>query len=520
MADEPFSVIRRTQPPLRTDGTTRTASRAAEYTITRGNNVWAGIDRDGTNGVDATGSPDGGASLNFNQTLDLAQAPTTTSNQQAAVTNLFYLNNVIHDITYGYGFNEAAGNFQANNYGKGGTGNDAVSAEAQDSSGTNNANFATPADGQTPRMQMYLFDKTTPNRDGDLDATVVLHEYTHGISNRLTGGPADANALVNYQSQGMGEGWSDWMALMLTMKATDTATTQRTIGTYLYGQAANGAGFRRKPYTTDMSVNNQTIDLYNLNASFPEPHDAGELWCDALWDMTWNLTGRYGMSTNLYGGWSAGQAGNKLAIQLVINGMKLQPSNPTFKEARDAILQADVNLTGGVNADLIWQAFARRGMGLSFDSGTSSNATTVKGAFDAPGQISGTVYNDENDNSVIDSDEVGLPGVTVFVDANNNSLFDSGEVSATTDADRVLQNQRTLGGHVHRSRGEDGHAGGGIAADELRGQRDGSRRCECRPRLRADLTGACERHRVQRRERERREGCRRGRPRRRARLRG
>ena len=71
--------------------------------------------------------------------------------------NLFYFNNVIHDTLYEHGFDEAAGNFQEDNGSAGGLGSDSVNAEAQDGSGTDNANFATPADGSNPRMQMYLW---------------------------------------------------------------------------------------------------------------------------------------------------------------------------------------------------------------------------------------------------------------------------------------------------------------------------------------------------------------------------
>src|SRR4029077_12352634 len=120
--------------------------------------------------------------------------------QSAAITNLFYWNNVLHDIHAQYGFTEVAGNFQTKNTSNQGLGNDPVQADAQDGSGTNNANFATPPDGQSGRMQMYLFNSTTPNRDGDLDADVIIHEYGHGVSNRLTGGPANSNALNATQS--------------------------------------------------------------------------------------------------------------------------------------------------------------------------------------------------------------------------------------------------------------------------------------------------------------------------------
>ena len=85
----------------------------------------------------------------FLTAADLAQSPPTAHNKAVAVQNLFYLNNVIHDILYRHGFNEAAGNFQIDNFGNGGAGDDPVQAEAQDGGGTDNANFATPADGRS-----------------------------------------------------------------------------------------------------------------------------------------------------------------------------------------------------------------------------------------------------------------------------------------------------------------------------------------------------------------------------------
>ena len=110
--------------------------------------------------------------------------------RDAAVTNLFYWCNVVHDRFYEIGFTESAGNFQNNVFGRGGVGNDAVQADAQDGSGTNNANFATPPDGSPGRMQMYVFTGPTPDRDGDFDTEIMIHEYTHGLSSRLVGGGA------------------------------------------------------------------------------------------------------------------------------------------------------------------------------------------------------------------------------------------------------------------------------------------------------------------------------------------
>ena len=120
-----------------------------------GNNVDAYLDRDANNAPDPGGATIGDG--NFVTTADLTSPPIESGNQEVAVQNLFYLNNVIHDTLYRHGFTEAAGNFQEDNFGKGGVGGDSVRAEAQDGLGTDNANFATPSDGKHGRMQMYLW---------------------------------------------------------------------------------------------------------------------------------------------------------------------------------------------------------------------------------------------------------------------------------------------------------------------------------------------------------------------------
>ena len=136
----------------------------------------------------------------------------------ASIVQLFYTANEYHDLLYLLGFTEKAGNFEVNNNGQGGVGNDQVILNTQDGSGTNNANFATPPDGQLPRMRMYVWTKSTPNRDSSFEAGVVIHEYTHGVSTRLTGGPANSNCLNALESGGMGEGWGDFMATAIRLK--------------------------------------------------------------------------------------------------------------------------------------------------------------------------------------------------------------------------------------------------------------------------------------------------------------
>ncbi len=350
----------------------------AEYTDTRGNNVFA--QEDGNNDNAGGYRPNGGGSLNFDFPLNLNQPP--SGYQDAAITNLFYWNNWVHDVSYNYGFNEAAGNFQVSTYGRGGLGFDAVQADAQDGGGMNNANFATPPDGIAPRMQVYIWNYSLYGQDGDFDSELITHEYGHGISNRLTGGPDNPAGLVGLQSRGMGEGWSDWLALLFTMEPTDAKMDPYGFGNFVIGLGPAGPGIRTYPYSFDMGIDPLTLNRYN---STNEVHDTGEIWCSALWDMTWLLIDKYGFDSNLAGGYAGpGSAGNLLAMQLVIDAMKLQPANPTFLDARDAILQADFVLTGGDNRAEIWTAFARRGFGLSADVGSDANSTFVIEAFDTP----------------------------------------------------------------------------------------------------------------------------------------
>ena len=168
----------------------------AEFTITRGNNVHAQLDDDGNNGTGY--SPDGGAELDFNFPLD-AVNKTPDTYKDASLTNLFYMNNVMHDIWYQYGFDEASGNFQVNNYEKGGTAGDEVFADGQDGSGRNNANFGTPPDGQSPRMQMFLWDddKLVTINGGTLEGTYTAYDANFTNTGESGGDPTGAPLSEN-----------------------------------------------------------------------------------------------------------------------------------------------------------------------------------------------------------------------------------------------------------------------------------------------------------------------------------
>jgi hypothetical protein len=351
----------------------------AEFTIMRGNNVHAYDDRNASNSPPAT-QPDCGASLECNFPLDLSQAPSTYV--PAAVANLFYWNNIIHDVQYQYGFDEAGGNFQVNTYGNGGIGGDDVQAEAQDGGDTCNARFGTPADGSRPRMQMYICS----NRDADLDNGVIVHEYGHGISNRLVGGPSNVDCLDNNQQPG--EGWSDWFAMAYTAEVGDQGTDLRGMGTYLFGQPPTGPGIRPQPYSTDPAINNYT---YESISGLSIPHGLGSVWAQAVWEVYWALVDEYGFDPDLYS--ALGGAGNQRIMLYVTEGMKNTACSPTFLDARDGIIQAAVDNYGGDDVCLIWDAFAAFGLGVDAATG-GPNATTATNGFEIPIECQCTVPDD------------------------------------------------------------------------------------------------------------------------------
>ncbi len=337
----------------------------AEFTTTRGNNVNAYEDGDNPGY-----QPDGGTDLIFDYPFDPVFSFANQS-EDAVITNLFYWSNVIHDVLYLYGLDESSGNFQVNNYGNGGIGNDEILAEAQDASGTCNANFQTPPDGSSGIMQMY----TCGARDGDVDNLVIVHEYGHGISIRLTGGPSNSGCLFNDEQ--MGEGWSDWYGAVLTIEEGDLGTDLRPVGNWLFEQGPDGPGIRDFPYTTDLSQDPRTYDF--IKTTFG-PHPLGSTWAAMLWEMTWGLIDEHGFDPDIYNG----TGGNNIAIALVTEGLKLQPCNPGFVDGRDAILAADAALYGGANQCIIWDAFAKRGLGQSADQGSSFDRTDGTEAFDSP----------------------------------------------------------------------------------------------------------------------------------------
>ncbi|GAA6026132.1 hypothetical protein JCM11491_000889 [Sporobolomyces phaffii] len=349
------------------------------YFETRGNNVLAQDNPSGGNSMNGFRA-NGGKDLKFDFPIHMTKPGTPhdpTTYIEAATTELFYTNNEIHDLFYRYGFDEASGNFQETNFGRGGLGGDAVQANAQDGSGYNNANFATPPDGSRPRMRMYVWTSAQPYRDGDFEEGIVIHEYAHGISTRLTGGPANSGCLGWGEAGGMGEGWGDFFATMIRMHSAKEQ--EFDMGSWASGRAG---GIRNYPYSRNLTVNQDTYKSLD-KGGYWGVHAIGEVWAEMLFELAENLIDDHGFhptlfppavnatdSTGFYSEKHLKESkrqvpahGNTLAVQLVVDGMKLQPCRPSFQNARDAILTADKVLTGGENRCTIWKSFAKRGLG-------------------------------------------------------------------------------------------------------------------------------------------------------------
>tara|TARA_B100001142_G_scaffold311273_1_gene345535 strand:- start:50 stop:1087 length:1038 start_codon:yes stop_codon:yes gene_type:complete len=236
-----------------------------------------------------------------------------------------------------------------------------------------------------------LLDTSGFDLDGSFDNGIVAHEYGHGISIRLTGGASSSNCLQNAEQ--MGEGWSDWFGLMITMEEGDQSTDPRGIGNFASGVPIGESGLstRRAPYSTDFLINDYTYGDSNNSAQITQPHGVGFVFATMLWDLTWAYVDKYGFDSDLFNG----NGGNNKVMQLVLDGLKLQTCSPGFVDGRDAILAADMASTGGQNQCLIWEVFANRGLGYNASQGDSGNRTDQVEDFNLPPDEDPTLENCE-----------------------------------------------------------------------------------------------------------------------------
>lgn len=321
---------------------------------TLGNNVVA---RHTTSGTTVQGSMQGGV---------LTFTPTNATGDDQQVLNVFYWCNYMHDYFYLLGFREADGNFQQDNYGRGNFielitmpikfevgNNDPVRAYVEPGQIAGLATMASNhIDGSIPTMTMGIVNSS--NRHTALDSDIVFHEYTHGVTNRLVGGPLIAYPLSDPQSDGMAEGWSDYTACTINNKTVH--------GDWVHN---NPGGGRNYPY--DSSFPDHFGDLGTIKgvSDYTKVHDIGTIWCATLMEMNRNI-------------------GAILGVQLVVDALKLTPANPSFLDGRDAILEAldDMHVAGKLSDSeflkawrSIWNAFAKFGMGPA----AKSNAASLTG---------------------------------------------------------------------------------------------------------------------------------------------
>ncbi|MER8929196.1 M36 family metallopeptidase [Mesorhizobium sp. M0859] len=203
----------------------------------------------------------------------------------------------------------------------------------------------------------------------------MFHEYVHGLTNRLVGGRLNGHSLDKLQSGGMGEGWSDYYAL--TIQNFFRATEKTVTGDWLLNTPS---GIRRAPYDDAYPFK------YGDLAKFPEVHDIGEVWCAALMMMARKFRAALGND----------QQGYRLAWRIVTDGLKLTQANPTFLDARDAILKAlhDLATTNQIPAathklalNSAWQAFAHFGMGTNASSGDADDVDSIVGDSTLPAGV-------------------------------------------------------------------------------------------------------------------------------------
>ena len=355
----------------------------------------------------------------------------------ASRANLFAMHNQMHDWSYHLGFTEATFNLQSFNFDRGGLEIDPEQGNAQAGGVTggppgfaarDNANQITPRDGLAPITNMYLWQPIAgafyaPCVDGDFDMSVIGHEYTHAISNRMAAGPTAG--LSGSQAGAMGESWSDLAAMEILNEfgfAPLADENRYAIGPYVTGDKQAGIrnfGMNVSP----LNYSDVGYDFVCNGATCPlltQVHADGEIWSAT------NFAIRQAMNSRYDGTYSSGDQslqvscaegqtpvdqcpGNRRWIQLVFDAWLLMTTgNVSMLDARDAILAADLIRFGGANQDLLWNVFASRGLG-EFASSNGTNDADPLPSFESP-------YADESTVLFLPEDGEGnlIPNARLF----------------------------------------------------------------------------------------------------------
>jgi hypothetical protein len=377
-------------------------------------------------------------------TWDPFQAFSWEPDRAMDATQLLYFTSVFHDhlLAAPIGFTRAAGNFETRD-GDPVQVNDLDGANTDngfpDANHVDNANMATPPDGTSPTMQMYLQpapntpvadDPYVPSDVGN-EASSVYHEYTHGLSNRLVVDAAGVSTLNGPQSGAMGEAWSDWYAydyLQSVGLEKDTAKPGELVIFEYSTAGANtirtqpldcpvGASATVCPGTPTAGPGGYTYgDFGKISRRGPEVHADGEIWAETLWDLRTAL-------------------GYRPAESLVTRAMELAPADPSYLDMRNAILMADRVVAGGRHQNAIWKVFAHRGMGFFAAAADGSDTAPVEDVSMPPAphsprsSIAGTV----TDRST------GKPAAGVAVTFGGHASGFAGSYAAVTDGNGHYQ---------------------------------------------------------------------------------
>ena len=312
-----------------------------------------------------------------------AGMPNPVAYKDAANTNLFYWVNRAHDLHYLSGFDEAAGNFQRENFGKGGTAGDPIyaythygAANVGNRSQILNSFFTRRQvdDGAQSMVAMFIsrpgpvdvLPSAQMFTDGALDSGVIVHEYTHGVSTRLA-----RQAYTTFQGASMGEAWSDFFALEYTLPPNAPPDGIYPLAEY-FDQTFGVGDIRSRPYSTNIVANPLTFADLGHVIPFPEVHADGEIWFENLWEARAALIKQFGDAE-----------GRRRIRLLVLDGMKLSPPASSMVDMRDAILLADRVDFKGASQDQLWAAFAKRGLGATAYTSDGDTAH-IAASFDLP----------------------------------------------------------------------------------------------------------------------------------------
>jgi extracellular elastinolytic metalloproteinase len=369
----------------------------------------------------------------------------------AAVTNLFASSWRMHDWAYHLGFTEETWNGQAFNFGINSAGEgDPVTARAQAGAispgSRNNATMATLPDGTSSIMQMFLWQPAAnafygPCVAGDFDMSVIGHEYTHMIENRMIGKGANR---TGFHAGALGESWADFVAMeyqneygFLPVAGEDRwavgayATGNPVRGIRNYNMSFPSAGQFPQP-GRDVRVGTLNFGSMGYDIVGPQVHADSQIWSATNFDIRSLLLDRYPSQ----GAQAQRQCadglrpadecpGNRQWIQTVFDAFLLMPTNPTMLDARDAYFAADMMRFGGANQDLLWRGFARRGFGENA-SVTGTQDTNPLPSYESPLHEEATLRFE-----AVAKDEDGQP-----VDAD---VFVSNYEARTTPIDAVEQ---------------------------------------------------------------------------------